>query len=289
MRLLLTGGTGFLGGAIVAQARAARTGDAFEILPTWHVSPPPAGDGAHWLALDLARPESIARRVADARPDVVLHTAVAIAPSELAPVIVEGSRQLARAARAAGAAFLHLSSDMVFDGASGPFDEASPLSPITDYGRAKAAAEQGVRAEHPEAFIARASLLYRLSPPDRALAHWLAGARRGAGHPLFSDEIRCPAHVDDVAAALLRLAACVAGGAWKDDDPRTLHLVGPRALSRYAFGCMVLDALGLDRALAVPGRSADSGLVRPRALHLLRRTTPRWLTDGLREPADALG
>jgi dTDP-4-dehydrorhamnose reductase len=224
---------------------------------------------------------------------VIVHTAVAIAPEALAPVVVRGSEEVARAARNTGAALVHVSSDMVFDGESGPFDEDAPLSPITDYGRAKAEAEVRVRAAHDGVSVARLSLLYRLDPPDRSLAAWLEGARgaaRGAGgaYPLFTDEIRCPAEVGDVARALLDLAFQLRTGRAALPEERTVHLVGPTAITRYDFGRLVLEALGLPDSLARPALSASSGLVRPRALHLLRRTTPPSLVAGIRGPEEAL-
>jgi dTDP-4-dehydrorhamnose reductase len=52
---------------------------------------------------------------------------------------------------------IHVSSDMAFDGASGPFAEDARPSPITPYGRAKARAE--FRARGCRAAIVRCSLL----------------------------------------------------------------------------------------------------------------------------------
>ena len=222
----------------------------------------------------------------EARPDVVLHCAVAIAPADLEPVIVQGSADVARAAHALGAHLVHVSSDMVFDGAGGPFAEHSPVSPITDYGRAKARAEDAVRREHPASTIVRTSLLYRLAPPDRSLGAWLDGLARGAAYPLFVDEIRCPASVLDVARALLELARRRARG---EAQPGVLHAVGPEPISRHAFGVLVLRALGRDPALAVAARSADSGMMRPRELVLTTRATPSWMTAGIGSPSLRLG
>ncbi len=286
-RLLITGGTGLLGGELVRRAAA---GDRFEVTATRRASPPPPVSGVRWLDLDLGVPGVATRAIGLARPDVVIHTAVAIAPEALDPVIARGSEEIADAAAARGAALIHISSDMVFDGDSGPYDETAPLSPITDYGRAKAEAERRVLAAHPGAVVVRLSLLYRLDPPDRSLAAWLEGARAGAAYPLFTDEIRCPAEVGEVAEALERLAAHIGDRHPGRDAPvgRILHLVGPEAITRHAFGGLVLGALGMPSSLARPARSADSGLVRPRALHLLARTTPPSLLAGIRAPSVVL-
>jgi dTDP-4-dehydrorhamnose reductase len=282
IRVLVTGGAGLLGGALVD---AAAPDPGFAVTATFHRSAPVDVLGVRWLQLDLRDAGSIARTVAEARPEVVLHCAVAIAPEDLEPVVVEGSAALASAAAAAGAWFVQVSSDMVFDGASGPFAEDAPLSPITDYGRAKARAENAVRAANPDAVIVRASLLYRLAPPDRSLASWLAGLERGDAHPLFTDELRHPAHVDDVARALLALARRLERG---ETVPRVLHAVGPETISRYDFGRLVLEALGQDPARAREARLEGSGLVRPRALVLTTDASPDWFREVLRGPREAL-
>jgi dTDP-4-dehydrorhamnose reductase len=206
-----------------------------------------------------------------------------MAPGDLLTVIVEGSGHVAAAVREAGARVIHISSDMVFDGASGPYAEDASPSPITPYGRAKARAEERVRAAAQDATIVRCSLLYRLDPPDRSLGAWLDGPGGATAYPLFTDEIRCPAHVDDVAAALVALALR------SDATPPVLHAVGPVALSRHEFGRRVLMALGRDPQEAVAARSQDSGLPRPRELVLTTLGSPTWFTAGLRAPAEALG
>jgi dTDP-4-dehydrorhamnose reductase len=278
IRLLVTGGTGLLGGAILRAARERQ-----EIVPVatfHHARPDPAL--AEWIALDLRDPASVRKVIVDARPDVVLHAAVAMAPGDLLSVIVEGSGHIAAAASEARARLIHISSDMVFDGASGPYAEDATPSPITPYGRAKARAEERVRAAAPHATIVRCSLLYRVHPPDRSLGTWLDGPGGATAYPLFTDEIRCPAHVDDVAAALVELALR------PENAQPVMHAVGPVAISRYEFGRRVLTALGRDPQEAVAAKSEESRLPRPRELVLTTHRTPSWFTAGLRPPEMAL-
>jgi len=279
IRLLVTGGTGLLGGAVL---RAARTRPGLVPLATFHhARPDPAL--AEWIALDLRHPREARAAIVDARPDVVLHTAVAMAPGDLSTVIAEGSGHVAAAAREVDARLVHVSSDMVFDGASGPYAEDAAPSPITPYGRAKARAEARVRAAAPAATIVRCSLLYRIDPPDRSLAAWLDGPGGATAYPLFTDEIRCPAQVDDVAAALVELVLRPAHGV-----PPVLHAVGPAAISRYEFGRLALTALGRDPAEALAARSRDAGTPRPKELVLTTHGTPDWFTAGLRAPVEGL-
>jgi dTDP-4-dehydrorhamnose reductase len=292
--VLVTGATGLLGTALV---RALAVVPNARVVATSRRAPPWANLDVTWEALDLADRAATRRLVERVRPRAIVHAAVATRAEDLGPIIVDASGELAGAAQAVGAAFVHVSSDMVFDGAHGPFAEDAPLSPITPYGAAKATAERRVREAHPEAWIVRSSLLYALHPLDRSLAAWLAGLDAGTAYPLFTDEIRCPAPVDDVAAAMVRLVRGLAGEhlragpevrAGPLPGARTLHFVGPEPIDRHAFGQLVLRALGRDPSLARPARLAESGLVRPRALVLTRKRTPAWLVAGIRPPRAAL-
>jgi dTDP-4-dehydrorhamnose reductase len=96
--------------------------------------------------------------------------------------------------------------------------------------------------------------------------------RRGERVTLFTDEVRCPIHVDDLAAALLALAA-------RPELSGPFNLGGRQALNRWDFGLRLLEALGLPRASNVlPGTVAASGLRRPRDLTLrLDRATQAGL------------
>ncbi len=169
----------------------------------------------------------------------MIHTAYR---QEDASVNVEGSENVARAAAAVGARLVHLSTDVVFDGRKGaPYVEGDPLSPVTDYGRAKAAAEVLVAREHPEALIVRTSLIYGGAEPSRA-----ESMARDAALTFFTDEIRCPVQVGDLAAALLELAGLDVSG--------PLHVAGADAVSRAAFAELVAG---------IPVRSEPAPATRP--------------------------
>ena len=283
-RLLVTGGTGLLGGALVA---AAHEDSSFDVHATRHRTPPdPAAlAGATWHELDVRDRLRTRQLLEGLRPAVVVHAAIDVRPQTLRAVTVDGAVHVATGAHEAQAALVHLSSDMVFAGEPVVYDEDSVPDPVSEYGRAKADAETRVRVEHPGARIVRLPLLYRIDPPDRTLGQWLADARAGRAYPLFVDEIRCPAQVDDVARALLAVARALVAGT--PAVPPVLHLAGPRALSRYDFGVGVLRALGLPETLAVPGRAADAPGPRPRELVFVARRTPAAFTAPLRSPEEA--
>ncbi len=107
------------------------------------------------------------------------------------------------------------------------------------YGAAKAAAETAVRPILPAATIARTSLITGDGrSPLEALVRDIASGRNAG--VLFTDDIRCPVHVADLAAALLELAALGLRG--------MQHVAGADAVSRHELGCLIARRDGLDPA-----------------------------------------
>ena len=69
-RLLVTGGSGYLGGRVVDRAR-----DGWQVTAT-HFSRPGDAPGVSWHPLDVRDEAAVDALVAEAKPDVIVHTAV---------------------------------------------------------------------------------------------------------------------------------------------------------------------------------------------------------------------
>lgn len=187
------------------------------------------------------------------RPEVVIHTAYR---QDEPDVNVVGSQNVARAAAACGARLVHLSTDVVFDGRKGtPYVEQDELSPVSDYGRSKAEAEALVTAAHPSALLVRTSLLYGGAEPSK---HELAA--RDPARTFFTNEVRSPVQVTDLAAALLELAELDVSG--------PLHVAGADAVSRADFAELVVRR-PVRRAPAPETRPLDCSLDSSRAQALI--------------------
>lgn len=257
MRVLVTGGAGLLGGALL---RAAPAG--VELHATRRRTPV-TGATAYTVDLaDRAGVDALWRRV---RPDVVIHTAYSTGASERDISLATGN--VARACAERGAGLVHVSTDVVLDGERSPYAEDAEPAPVHEYGRRKAEAERTVREALPDAAVVRTSLIIRRDPPDRTTSWVVEALRRGEPVTLFTDELRCPIAVEDLAAQLWEVAAlppAERAGPW--------HLVGPEAISRYALGLLIARRYALDPAGIIPAPHANSPTPRPRELRLL---TPR--------------
>lgn len=260
VRVLVTGGAGLVGGHLVASAP-----EGVEVVVTWRHSAPPAGVGAY--RLDLCDPAATRAVVERVRPQVIVHAAYS---QHLRSDIVDATASVASAAAALGAALVHLSTDVVFDGTAPPYVESDPVSPVNDYGRWKAEAEEIARAAVPDACITRTSLVVDPDLPDRATAGLFGAVRAGSGPTLFVDEIRSPIRAVDLARSLWALVLLE-----RDERSGIWHLPGPEALSRMQLGRRLLAAAGLDPAAVRAGSVADHPDPRPADLTLRsERPTP---------------
>jgi dTDP-4-dehydrorhamnose reductase len=257
-RLFVTGLGGFLGAELGRQARASG----------WSV-----GGIAGERDLDVRDAARVRAAVRAAAPDVVVHTAYR---QDTASVIVEGTRAVAGAAADAGARLVHLSTDLVFSGRQdGPIAEDAEPDPVTTYGEAKLAAE---RLCPPGALVVRTSLLYggqALSRHERAI---LDAADEASDMAFFTDELRCPTVVGDLASALLELA--------QGDVVGPLHVAGPDAVSRHELACLIAARHGRDPGI-LRARPADPG--RPLRVVLDSSRAHRRLTTRLRGVREVLG
>ena len=202
----MTGGTGFLGRHLVS-------GPATEGLEV--IAP-----GS--TALDLRVRDAVMTAVREWKPSAIIHTAYRRGDR---PSIVDASQHVAEAAAAVGARLVHVSSDALFAGRTEVYTEIDPPSPVHDYGRDKADAEQVVATADPSAVIVRTSLIYgtdHLSDHEQAVRDALFG---DSVMKFFTDEVRSPVLAGDLAAALVDLTRT-------REITGVLHLGGPDALSR---------------------------------------------------------
>ena len=242
MDLLVVGGSGLLGRELTRQALRAGA----HVTATFHTQAPPIAD-ADWRPLDIRRRDDVAALIGRLRPTTIINAAYR--QNDWATT-ADGAMHTAAAAAATNARLVHVSSDALFSGAADSYPETSLPDPITPYGAAKAAAETAVKGLDPGAVVARTSLIIGDGDsPQEKLVHALAaGTTSGA---LFTDDVRCPIHVGDLAAALLELAGSPYAGIH--------HVAGADALSRHELGVLIARRDGLDDSALPAGRRNVSG------------------------------
>jgi len=148
-RVLVTGASGFIGGA-VARILAAAGAD---VHGSGCTRPPPPNVVGHRARL----PEDAHALVAEVAPAMVLHLAAPVSLKTAAATdqalqagIVAATASVAEAAIRASAHLVHISSCAVYEGGQAPFEEGQALHPLSPYGLLKLEAEHAVleRVQH---------------------------------------------------------------------------------------------------------------------------------------------
>jgi len=238
--------------------------------------------------LDLEDFSAVRARFRHDHPDLIIHCA-ALSRSPECQSNPARARKLnvtitaVLAELAAQNAFVFFSSDLVFDGRAGNYEETAPVNPLSVYAETKVEAERVVLS-NPRHTVVRTSLNGGQSPTgDRGFDEqmrlaWAAGQTLR----LFTDEYRCPIFACATARATWELCRKGATG--------ILHVAGAERISRWALGGLVaarypqpeprLEAASLKEYAGAP-RAPDTSLNCAKAQALLSFPLPR-VSDWLR-------
>lgn len=168
--------------------------------------------------------------------------------------------------------FVQISTDFVFDGTSGPYDESmagSALSPkLSWYGWTKSEGERRVRSIYPEATILRIAYPYRsVFPWKLDFARGLvARQRQGTLPALYTDQFLTPTWVPDVTKAILALINA--------NEPGTFHAASPDRTTPFDFARALFQRIGFGQVPLSRGSLVET-LRNPAA-------TPRPVSGGLK-------
>ncbi|WP_248961950.1 dTDP-4-dehydrorhamnose reductase [Sphaerisporangium perillae] len=251
-RLLVTGASGMLGTALLAEA--ARDPASPDVLAYGR-------DG-----LDLRYPDGVREVLRQEKPDVVVNcaawTAVDDAETrEIDALAVNGNgvRGLALACAEVGARLLHLSTDYVFDGtARAPYAEDAPARPVNAYGRSKLAGERAVLELLPkDGYVVRSAWLYGAGGRN-FVQTMIALERVRETVDVVDDQHGQPTWTADLAAQLLLLAR-------GDAPPGVYHGTSSGQATWYELAREVFTLLGADpgRVRPVDGSAFPRPAARP--------------------------
>lgn len=225
-RVLVTGGAGFIGSAVVRSLAADGT-DVIAIDDLSSGSPENLPAGSQLIQLDITD-ASVIEAIASARPDVVVHAAAQVSvvrsvadPERDYAVNVRGTENVIAGARAAGCRRLVFvsSGGAVYGEADGAAEDTAP-APTSPYGRNKLLAEGLVAASGVSHANARLANVY--GPGQQAgleggvVAIFMTAAKRRATVSIYGDgsQSRDFVFVEDVVDALRALATSDQSGTW---------------------------------------------------------------------------
>jgi len=245
MKLLITGGAGFIGSAVVRQLMAVNEHEVLvldaltyagnlESLPGYDQQPK-----VSFTQVDLREAEATRRAVLDFAPDIIMHLAAEShvdrsidGPREFLDTNITGTFNLLQAAREHYSRleaearkqfrFHHISTDEVYGDLAPedpPFNEASPYAPSSPYSASKAASDHLVRAwcrtYGLPVVVSNCSNNYGpYQFPEKLIPHMILNALAGKPLPVYGDgaQVRDWLYVEDHARALVLVATQARAG-----------------------------------------------------------------------------
>jgi dTDP-4-dehydrorhamnose reductase len=226
--------------------------------------------------LDVADARAVSSVVASVAPRVVVNCAAMTnvdacesEPDAAWAANAEGPGNLARAASAVGAEIAHVSTDYVFDGRKGNYNESDETNPLQVYGRAKLAGEDLVRNGNPRHYVVRSAWIYGdggknfISQMPRLV---------GEGKPIraVDDQRSSPTFAPDLAAAIVRLVGSERYG--------TYHVINEGSCSYAEFASWMAELGGGAVAVTgIPGSEVPRPAPRPQDTSMLG---PGWSSAG---------
>ena len=266
--VLITGANGQLGRAVTAQALSRGLSVAGSDLDT----------------LDITDASAVERWVEENDPRILVNCAAFTAVDDCETHEEEAQRingaavgLLAESCRRKGSLLIQVSTDYVFDGtATTPYREEDPVAPTSAYGRTKLVGEREAQ-KAPRHLVVRTAWLYGLGGKN-----FVEAIRRQVESGtdrlrVVADQHGCPTFCDDLAAALLDLAAT--------DFTGIVHAVNSGETTWHTFAGEIVRLVGASTAVdpvtseAFPRpapRPAYSVLNTSRLNTLLGRSMPSW-------------
>jgi dTDP-4-dehydrorhamnose reductase len=260
--LLVTGASGFLGGTVCVEALASGR----QVVGTVHRSSA-TQPGLRVVTNDLTQPGAANVLLASLQPRWVVNCAgftnvdaCEREPQQAHTLNVEVPRMLATACADAGAAFVHISTDSVFDGQRGNYSEDDVPAPLNVYARTKLEGERAVLEAFADALVIRTNFIGASPSGSSGLADWVASKlESGERVPGFTDVTFAPLLTNELARIIL---------ATTESNLHGLYHAGARdACTKYDFARRLGAALGFDSNLVEPASVANAALAATRPLN----------------------
>lgn len=252
-RVLITGANGMLGQELVAMMSK---NPMYDVLATGRDPVPRYSGGAGgYVPLDITDAEQMNRLFQDFTPDVVVNCAAMTQVDECEEkrdlcwqINADAVENIARACKSIGSRLVQVSTDFVFDGEDGPYNEKARPRPLNYYGRSKQAGENAARIAGLDQWaIARTVLVY--GAPEGAtrsnIALWVINElSNGRRINVVTDQWRTPTYAADLADGIERII--------RFDKTGTFHLSGREFMSVYDFARTIAREFDLDENLIGP-------------------------------------
>ena len=208
--------------------------------------------GASYLKCDITSREEVKKLVFDFYPDVIINAAaftnVDLSETEKETawkVNVKGVEYLVEACRVIDAKIIHISTDYIFNGFNGPYDENAKPDPLGYYGRTKLASENALKIGAVNYSVIRSNVLYGIADSRPDFVRWVINSLTDKKQiRVVTDQINNPTFVEDIVHAINKIIGM---------NKYSLYNIGGKDyLNRFEFAQIIADYFKLDKKLITP-------------------------------------
>ena len=243
MRILITGAFGQLGHAL--QSVLSKKSN-YELICTGRK----VKKGQEGIPLDIRNQVALKELINTTAPDILVNLAAMtnVDACELNPKLageinVAGLEHICDSFKGK---IIHLSTDYVFDGTSGPYKEDDPLNPISIYGKTKLASEHILLEKDNKNLVIRGNVLYDYSPHTSAsFLNWVVSSLKGNQEiKVVEDQFNNPTWTRSM-SDIIELSI-------ENDLEGIIHWGDSVHISRFEFAKLIAKKFSLNESLIKP-------------------------------------
>ena len=243
MRILITGAFGQLGHAL--QSILSKKSN-YELICTGRK----VKKGQEGIPLDIRNQVALKELINTTAPDILINLAAMtnVDACELNPKLageinVAGLEHICDSFKGK---IIHLSTDYVFDGTSGPYKEDDPLNPISIYGKTKLASEHILLEKDIKNLVIRGNVLYDYSPHTSAsFLNWVVSSLKGNQEiKVVEDQFNNPTWTRSM-SDIIELSI-------ENDLEGIIHWGDAVHISRFEFAKLIAKKFSLNESLIKP-------------------------------------
>ncbi|MGB0175668.1 MAG: SDR family oxidoreductase [Owenweeksia sp.] len=298
MKILVTGSNGLLGQKLVHKLKAD---PGSELIATARSENRLKDqDGYVYASMDITSSDEVMEVIKKYAPEVVINTAAMtnvdaceLEPEKCDQLNIEAVKYLIEACKAVGAHLVHLSTDFIFNGNDGPYDEDAVPDPLSHYGRSKLTAEKLVSESPISWSILRTVLVYGVAEEmSRSnIVLWAKGAlEKEQQINVVDDQFRTPTLAEDLADGCILAARKKAQGVYNisgKDQMSILDLVW-KVADFWNLNKSVITAVKSTTLSQPAERPPKTGFILDKAIKELGYA-PHTFEEGLKMVDEQLG
>ena len=264
-KIFVTGANGVLGQAIVSLFTRESN---YQLVLSSVEDKPFLEYGHPYVQLDITDKERVKETIVHHSPDVVINCAAYTEVDKCETerelcwkLNVDGVKNLIIASRKTESKIVHYSTDYIFDGKSGPYDEDATPNPISFYGRSKLASENALTTSGVDYCIIRTMVLFGIGNNiKKNFALWLVETlKRNQPVTIVTDQIGNATISDDLAYGTYKIIEKNRSGMY--------HIAGKDIISRFDFTLKLCEVFGFNKSLVSPIYTKDLNQPAPRPLN----------------------